>query len=748
MRNTAKMHRSTGSQPPQDGKRSRSPSPSQDGGRKKASTSVPTNALVAIRAFFGGKMGVLMLLQFLVGTETSFNWNAYQGSTTPLPEGQLTAEIVAKWLLTLMLRKPAPGEAVVTDDVWHHVLQFLRANAHLVELKPLFDFIKKYQKELALRKIIPNWVLVVLAPICESDELSLSVLISQDFAPRPDFWQNAIQGLTLDLLPFWFTEQTCYIWQHLLFQLLQQPLSEEVKQIVKAFFAGKPSEFFMDIPVDLFIFLKHSELLTENDIRRFLFTPKRRNLWGLSFFLYDTSIDNPLVQEFLKKNFPTILTYISRTHPDSVQIEFSKVFRFPHVFFKTLLGTEGLLVKSNIRGQEMAKFLHLFCWEPSIFFPRSFDVFVSQIMKLPDHWKFLFVQLCRCEPRRFGEYHVSELIKCVRRLEMCLFSKTLASMMRVYMTEVVAYADPEVRKIFFKWLLEEKQSVRVHVPLTPDSIQFCLLEFPGVQTKKILFWWLFTVHSAEIDKRSDRELTVDMTHVCKENGFQVTEEELQLRAPNGMSSTGFVSQFFNVITLNFEFGSYKVTQNFYGIYDRDKFQTEEADLFRSFVSRWQSSLDPHINPKGVPNCGALLCLIITCEARLDFFEESPQKDRAFMFKLFEVYLPKLSLSEELVKLLYRLSKLMPDEVKQAMFQNCAHIKILHEETLECTSGRKRSRDPTDPLSYEAKCSRCAHYFPLQGLGLDGHGGAICRKCSQANGTPISTTLGRLTFGSL
>ena len=744
MRNTAKMHRSTGS-PPQCGKRSHSSSPLEDGGRKKASKSVPTNAQVAIRAFFGRKIGVLMLLQFLVSTETPFNWNAYQGS---LPEVQLTAEVVATWLLTLMLRKPASGEAVVTDDVWHHVLQFLRENAHLVELKPLFDFIKKYQKEIAIKKIIPNWVLVVLAPICESDAQSLSLLLSQDFPPDAPFWQNAIQGLTLELLPFWFTEQTCYIWQHLLFQLLQQPLSEEVKKIVQEFFSGKPFEFFMEIPVDLFIFLKHSGLLTENDIRKFLFTPKRRNLWGLRFFLYDTSINNPLVQEFLKKHFPTILTYISRMHPDSVQIEFSKVFRFPHVFFKTLLGTEGLLVKSNILGQEMAKFLHLFCWNPSIFFPRSIDIFVSQIMKLPDNWKFLFVQLCRCELRRFGEYHVSELIKCVRRLEMCLFSKTLASMMRVYMMEVVAYADLEVRKIFFRWLLEEKQTVRVHFPLTPDSIQFYLREFPGVQTMKILFWWLFTVHSAEIDKRSDRELTVNMTQVCKENGFQVTEEELQLRAPNGMSSTGFVSQFLNVITLNFEFGSYTVTQNFYGIYDRNQFETEGADLFRSFVSRWQSSLDPHINPKENPNCSDLLCLIITCEARPDFFNESQQKDRAFLSKLFEVYLPKLSLSEELVKLLYRLSKLMPDEVKQAMFQNCAHIKILHEETLECTSGRKRSCDPMDPLSYQAQCSRCAHYFPLQGLGLDGHGGAICRICSQANGTPILTTLGRLPFGSL
>lgn len=731
--------------PPQgDGKRSRSLSPSQ-GGSRKASTSLPKTASAAIQAFFGGRMVVLMLLQFLVGTETSFNWNSYKGSRMDI---HLTAENVANWLITHMLRKPAPGEAVVTNQDWHRVLQFLRENAKLVELKPLFDFIKKYQKELALRKIIPNWVLVVLAPICESDAQSLSDLISKDFAPHPDFWQNAIQGLTLELLPFWLTDQTSYVWQHLLFQLLQQPLSEEMRRIVQAFFAGKPFEFFMDIPIDLFIFLKHSGILTENDIRKFLFTPKRRNLWGLRFFLYETSIDNQLVQEFLKKYFPTIFYYISRTHQDSVQNEFSNVFRFPHVFFKTLLGTEGLLVKSNIQGQEMAKFLHLFCWNPSIFFPRSIDIFVSQIMKLPNNWKFLFVQLCRCEPRRFGEYHVSELIKCFRQLERCLFSKTLASMMRVYMTEVVAHADPEVRKIFFNWLLKEKKSVQVHFPLTPETIQFFLHEFPGVQTKKILFWWLFIVHSAEIDQNSYRELTVDMTKVCNEAGFQVTEEDLQLRAPNGMSSTSYLSQFFNVITLNFEFGSYKVTQNFYGIYDRDQFETKSADPFRGCVYKLHCSLGRHIDPKGVSNCNELSCLISTCEERIDFFIGIPQKDRTFLMNLFKEYLPKLSLSEDLVKLLYRLSKLMPDEVKQVMFTNCAHIKILHEETLECTSGRKISRDPTDPLSYEAKCSICKKHFPLQGLGLDGHGGAVCRICSQDNGVQISTTLHTLPTGNL
>ena len=162
----------------------------------------------------------------------------------------------------------------------------------------------------------------------------------------------------------------------------------------------------------------------------------------------------------------------------------------------------------------------------------------------------------------------------------------------------------------------------------------------------------------------------------------------------------------------------------------------------------RTSLNSFINPKQAASCESLNALIVMSEGRPDNFRESPQNDPTFLIKFFQEYLPKLSLTEELVQLLYRLSKLVPDEVKQAMFTSCVHIKMLHEETMESTQGKKRSFDPTDPLSYEARCSRCARYFPLQGLGLDGHGGAICRKCSQSSGTPILTTLARLPSGSL
>lgn len=742
------MPRSTrSSTPPQGGgKRSRSPSPSQGG--RKASTSVPKTAKIAIQAFFGEKMVVLMLLQFLVGTKTTFNWKAYQGSPMPLPEGQLTAEVVANWMLILMLKKPEPGEQQISDQVWHRVLQFLRENAQLDDLKPLFEFIKKYQRDMVEQIVIPNWVQICLVPLCDSDAASISSILTRSFFLRSEFWQNAIEGLTLTLLPFWFTEQTSHVWHHLLFQLLQQPLSDEHKQIVRAFFEGKPFEFFMEIPMDLLILLSNNGFFTELNVRKYLFFPKRRDLGFLKIFVDDRSIQNQIIQNFLKRHFAAIFNYISRTHPSSVQIEFQRVFLFPHSFFRKLLETQNLLEQSHIHGQEMENFLSLFCWHTSIFFPTSMNRsgFVSQIMRLPDSWKFLFVQLWRCDPKRFEYFHVGELIKIVRQQERCLFSKTLASMMRVYMEKVVANAPPEVRKYFFKWVLEQSQSIQTHFPLTKDDLQFCLREFPGpgVQTKKILFWWLFTVQAAKIDKRSNRELTVNMTEICKEFGLEVTEEELDLRAQNGLNPIGAVSHFFNVITLNFDFGSCKITKNFYGVRICDRFETEGADLFRGFIHRLRMSLFVHINPKPAPSCNALLCLIITCEARPDFFKECPPNDRSFLIKLFGEYLPKLSLTDELVQLLHRFSKLMPDDVRQAMFTSCAAIKILHEETL----GSKRSRDPTDNSSYEARCSRCTRYFPLQGLGLDGHGGAVCWICSQANGSSKLAPLSRLPTGRL
>jgi hypothetical protein len=747
LRTTAKMPRSPrspgSSNPPlQGGKRSRSSSPPRGGG-KKAHISCPKKSCTAIRFFFLGRIDFIMLLQFLIGTNSLFNWNAYQGNQMLL--GPLTVEIVAKWLLTIVFRKPAPGDQEISDQQWHHVLQFLRENAQQDDLKLLFDFIKKHQKDLRERCIIPHWVQICLAPLCGSDAVSMSNLISLSFAPPPQFWQNALQGVSPAFLHFWFTEQTSYVWQHLLFQLLQQPLSEEIKRIVQAFFANKPFEFFMKIPVDLLILLGHTKILQDSKVWGYICSPKRRTSGIVSRFFLDETVSNQVVIEFLKKRFHGIFKYISQRYQNDAQTQFSRVFIAPHAFFSTLLETPNRLVQSNILGQEIVNFLHLFCWNTNIFFPRSTNLggFVSKIMSLPDCWKFLFVQLWRCEPSMFPDFHISHLIKFVREQHRCLFSKTLASMMKVYMEQVVANATSDIRKCFFKWLLEQKQAIQAHFPLTRDDVQFCLHEFPVVQTKKTLFWWLFAVHAAKIDRRSYRELIIVMTVVCEEFGLQVTEEELGLRDQGGLDPCVFVVQCLNVLTLKFKFGGLEIARNFAFACHCDEFPIDGSNVFRVFVNKIRKSLGKYMSPNPIPDCSDFLSLVTYCEAHPEFFKDMPENDRAFLNKLLESYLSKVITTEQLVQLLYRFAKLMPEDVRQAMFASCMQIKLLHNETL----GSKRSCDPTDALSYEAQCSRCALYFPLQGLGMDGRLGAICRKCSQSNGI-ISCKPLILPFASL
>jgi hypothetical protein len=329
----------------------------------------------------------------------------------------------------------------------------------------------------------------------------------------------------------------------------------------------------------------------------------------------------------------------------------------------------------------------------------------------------------------FPDFHISHFIKFVREQHRCLFSKTLASMMKVYMEQVVANTTPEVRKCFFKWLLEQKQAIQAHFPLTRADVQFCLREFPGIQTKKTLFWWLFAVHAAKIDRRSDRELIIDMTVVCDQFGLQVTEEELGLRTQTGLDPFIFVVQSFSVLTLKFKFGGLEIARNFAFACHCDEFPIDGSNVFRVFVNKIRKSLGLHIPPNQIPDCREFLSLVNYCEEHPDLFKNMSADDRLFLKKLLESYLSKVITTEQLVQLLYRFAKLMPEDVKQAMFASCTQIKLLYEETL----GSKRSRDPTDALSYEAQCSKCLHYFPLQGLGMDGRFGAICRKCSQANG---------------
>jgi hypothetical protein len=120
-----------------------------------------------------------------------------------------------------------------------------------------------------------------------------------------------------------------------------------------------------------------------------------------------------------------------------------------------------------------------------------------------------------------------------------------------------------------------------------------------------------------------------------------------------------------------------------------------------------------------------------------------EEDRKFLKTLFSSYLGKLVLSEEFIQLLHQLSQVFPIDVKQHMFESCLPLRLLDVEK----AGRKRSRDLTDPDSYEADCSMCRHAHPLPELGMDGYGCPICRKCSQSLGIVIQTMLDKLPFAS-
>lgn len=104
----------------------------------------------------------------------------------------------------------------------------------------------------------------------------------------------------------------------------------------------------------------------------------------------------------------------------------------------------------------------------------------------------------------------------------------------------------------------------------------------------------------------------------------------------------------------------------------------------------------------------------------------------------------LFLLEDLVQHLYELAMQMPDNVRQVIFSSSEQINMLHKEK---TLGTKQSRDPTDQLSYQAQCSRCACFFHPDIIGINEQGHATCRKCSQLNGNQILATL-KLSIGQL
>lgn len=725
------MPRSTGS-PPQ----------AAAGGGSPHTAPSPKNAVTAIQRFFGGKLGLLMLLQFLLDTSTPFTLQNYKAPQMNLPEGQLTSEIVATWLLTFLFRKPVPGEPDVSDQVWHRVIVFLRENRECEQLKLLFEFLKKHQHHIFDVYVIPRWVQIVICPICDFDAKILSDLMKRGFSQPHSFWQNILQGLSPSLLPFWLNEQTDYIMHYLIYELLQQPLLPEIRDIIKRFLREKPIVFYIKMPADLLVFLNHYELIHVSLVLKSLFDESRRLITGLpKILLYDDSMQTDICQAFFRKHFPSISAFLSRT--PSFGMSFDYAFVYPHVFFKKLIGTRDLLETSGIQIHEMRKYMNLFCWHQYTFFPTSLNNshFFNQIMLLSENWKFLFVRLWRIDAHDVSDFHIFALFKYVRQQTKCFFNKQLLDLFKIFMLQVVAKAPLKDKLTFFKWLLEQDITVLSHFQLTPDLVQFCLTHFPNPSTKKRIFWWLFIVQSALSYQRPERDLEINMNEVCQMMGLNISEEELDLPRSRELfiQKIAALAPMFNVITLVFKFGGFTTRQNFTSQTYCDHLSLIGLHPFRVLVHEIKSSLNLHLKPNG--SCDRIRTLVTMCEEKRDFLLQMNEEDRKFIKALFGSYFRKLVLSEELVQLLHRLSQVLPGDVKQHMFEACLSLKMLDVEK----AGRKRSRDLTDPDSYEADCSMCRRPYPLPQLGLDAHGDPICRVCSQRFGIVIQTMLSGLPF---
>jgi len=729
------MPRSTGSKQPQ----------AAAGGGSPHTAPVPKNAVNAIQRFLGGNLGLLMLLQCLCGPTTPFNWKNYKASPKSLPEGQLTAEIVVTWLLTFLFRKPVLGDAAVTDQVCHRFIVFLRENRECKQLRPLFGFLKNHQKHIYDCEVIPRWVQIVLCPICNLDGIILSNFMKNGFTQPHQFWQNILQGLTLSLLPFWLNEQKEYVMQYLLFELLQQTLTDEVRGIIHTFLREKPAEFFSKMPADLLIMLNHHQVISENQLLKTLFDESRRSFIDLQIiFLYGRSLlEQDVCRAFFKKHFFSIFRFLENT--PTMKMSFHDAFVYPHLFFHKLIETRDLLETSGVQIHEMWKYMNLYCWKQTTFFPTSLknSYFFNHIIQLPNNWKNLFVQLWRIDVYDVSDSHIFALVKFVRRYTNCLFSSDLVEMLKIFMRQIVENAPLDDKKAFFDLLLRQDIAILTHFLLTPDLVQFCLTNFPDPSTKATLFWWLFMVQSSLKYQGPERDLKIDMDEVCQMMGLNISEEELGLvrsREPLWQKIAA-LAQMFNVITLVFKFGTFTSRQNFTSATHCDHLSLIGIHPFRALVHGIKSSFNLHLKPND--SFDKIRTLVSACEAKKGIILQMDEEDRKFLKELFSSYLGKLVLSEELVQLLHQLSQVFPVDVKQHMFEACLPLKMLDVEKAK----GKRSRDLTDPDSYEADCSRCRRPHPLTQLGLDGFGAPICWRCSQSCGIVIVTIPSGLPFAN-
>jgi len=710
-------------------------------------------AISAIQAFL--KNGQWITLLLALTQDSVFNWQAYmqRHDFGPLPDGPVTISIVATWLLTFLFQKKEEPD-VDHSTSFLRVIEFLKINRDLAEIKPLIDFLRIFQKSRIEREILPLWFEFSICSIIGADEQTIiqiqrAMQMNNSLSHHSLFWRNLINAMSLRSIPEWIGQTTPFIMNHVLFELLKMlPETAGLSEIIKVIIQAIPRESFIVMPIDLLVYFVLSGLLKENVMRSYLFSKDRRRLnksHSPRFFLEDTSLNDPICLSFLERLFPTICRFVR----SGSLVQFSNVamiFRNPHVFFQKLIETRSLLPDRNsgILVNEMRDYLNMFFWNHCVFFPRYgtayLSEFIKSIMVLQESWRFLFVQLWGINRFSFVP-HISLLVLKVLNIRGKFFQQDVYEMCSVFMKTMVESASDEDKREFLSWLLNEDGLIQAHFPISPELVAFILQLFPaGPRIGRELFWLLFYNVCATRYREPEPLFEVNMDSVCSRFGFSVTEAELQLRTSDGMKPCHRIFDWFWIVRMDFSFQAFTVK------YDFTNFSNcfpcpclERFDLFRQIVIHLKLSLNMHLQLTAYLSYVALNDLLSKCSENADSLKILETKERLFLKSLFKNYLPRLFPRDELWRILREISLLFPEDVKQQMLESNLLFKMFHNEAQAVPpESRKRKVDADDyeEDDCEIMCSFCSKYFQTSQIGFDGFGDTICRKCSQSRGYPI------------
>lgn len=707
-------------------------------------------AISAIKAFL--KNGQWITLLLALTQDSVFNWQAYMQHHDfgPLPDGPVTISIVATWLLTFLFQKKDEPD-IDHSASFLRIIEFLKINRDLAEIKPLLEFLRIFQKSRIEREILPLWFEFSICSIIGADEETIirvqrDMQMNNSLSHHSLFWRNLIDAMSLRSIPEWIGQTTPFIREHVLFELLKMlPETDGLSKIIKVIIQAIPRESFIVMPIDLLVYLVHFGLLKENVMRSYLFSKDRRRLnksHSPRFFLEDTSLNDPICLSFLERLFPTICRF-ARSGP---LVQFSNcamIFRNPHVFFQKLIETQSLLSDRNsgILVNEMRDYLNMFFWNHCVFFPRygDYSAFIQSIMVLQESWRFLFVHLWSIETKGFVP-HISQLVFAVLNIRGKFFQQDVYEMCSVFMKTNVETASDEAKKRFLLLLFSEDGLVQSHFPMSPELVASSLQLIPGPTTKRKLFWALFYNVCATRYRESELLFEVNMESVCSSFGLSVTEAELQLRTSDGMKPCHQIFDWFWIVRMDFRFQAFTVKwdfSNFSNCFPAPCL--ERFDLFRQIVIHLKLALNMHVQQSAIPSYVALNALLSKCSENADSLKILETKNRLFLKSLFKNYLPRLFPTDELWRLLREISLLFPEDVKQQMLESNLLFKMFHNEAQAVPpESRKRKVDADDyeEDDCEIMCSLCSKYFQTSQIGFDGFGDTICRKCSQSRGYPI------------